>query len=67
MIVQEGDPPRPGSYVVYTDGTLSHRHASRVLLMWSEGRWWYPLSDQKFRGHCYGWIGPLPAMELIDE
>jgi hypothetical protein len=29
------------------------------FLMWIDNKWWYPGSDQKYRGEVLGWIGPL--------
>lgn len=62
ILIQEGTPSRTGLYVAYVNGDVSIR-AERKFLMWMD-RWSYPGSDQNFRGHVYGWIGPLPTMEL---
>lgn len=29
------------------------------FLTYMEGEWWYPGSDQRYRGEVKGWIGPL--------
>jgi hypothetical protein len=63
MNVQEGEPALKGLYVAYVDDEHVTRFAKRTFLMWM-GQWSYPGSDQNFRGHVYGWVGPLPAMAL---
>lgn len=30
-----------------------------IFLLWFDGRWSYVGSDQRYRGHVNGWIGPL--------
>lgn len=62
-LVDDRDPEQLGLYVVYTNDGFTDRFAGRELLSW-HGRWYRPMSDQTYRGHVYGWIGPLPAMEL---
>jgi hypothetical protein len=61
-----GTPPQPGLYVAYVDDNVPSGFAARRILMWHEGRWWYPHSDQFYRGCVYQWIGPLPALRLED-
>lgn len=29
------------------------------FLVWYKDTWFFPKSDQKFRGKVFGWIGPL--------
>ena len=65
-IYHEGKPQVPGLYVAYVNDDLDPkgaRYAKRIFLVW-DGRWNYPLSDQRYRGHVYQCVGPLPAMEL---
>ena len=63
MEIQEGTPLSPGVYVAYVNGPVNIR-ADRIFLMWFGGKWQYPLSDQTYRDHVYGFIGPLPVMPL---
>lgn len=60
----EGNPITVGAYVAYVNDDLVTRFAKRTLLFWDGQRWGYPMSDQRFRGHVYQWIGPLPALKL---
>lgn len=66
--IRDGLPPKEGSYVVYVNDDVapSMPVASRAIMQWSEGRWWYPMSTQAYREHVYGWIGPLPVLRLED-
>lgn len=59
-------PPQNGWYVAYIDGALP-RFALRRLLTWDGSRWFFPGTDQRFRGTVYGWVGPLPLMELVHD
>lgn len=64
----ETPPITPGLYLIYTDPDLDVPFAKRTLMMWTaEKRWGYLSSDQYFRGHVYGWFGPIPAMKLVNE
>lgn len=63
-MIQDG-PSDSGLYVVYTDPEVKIPWAKRLLLMWYDGVWSYPGSDQKFRGNVYGCLR-VPAMELIN-
>jgi hypothetical protein len=69
ITICEGEPTTPGVYVIYTDHAFTTKYAGRNLLQWdeSDNKWYYPLSSQSFRGNVYGWIGPLPALELVEE
>lgn len=67
-LVGEGRPAKPGLYVAYTNpDELLHKftHAERRFLVWDHG-WFYQSSDQRYRGHVYQWVGPLPALKLED-
>lgn len=66
-LVGEGTPSKPGLYVAYMnpDDLRNFSYAERRFLMWDRG-WFYPSSDQKYRGHVYQWVGPLPALKLED-
>lgn len=61
-------PRRSGLYVVYTnpDDLREFKYAERRLLVWDGRGWSYRMSDQRFRGHVYQWLGPLPALKLED-
>ena len=60
-----GIPAAKGLYVAYVNDDCNMPTAKRILLMYVD-RWCYPLSDQNYRGHVYGWVGPLPIMKLED-
>lgn len=59
-------PDETGVYVAYVNSEMTTKWAGRVLLMWQDGKWWHLGSDQKYRGHVYACIGPLPALALDD-
>lgn len=59
-------PEQSGLYVVYIDSDMTTKWADRKLMMWHDNVWTYPMSDQRFRGHVYECLGPLPAMPLLD-
>ncbi len=64
--LHENDPSSPGMYVAYVNDSIGKPvSAKRVLLMWDSG-WFYPMSDQRFRGPVYQSIGPLPVLHLFD-
>lgn len=65
LVVRDGDPTLQGVYVAYVDDEFAPRHAGRELLYWDGARWSHRMSTQYYRGHVYGYIGPLPAMELV--
>jgi hypothetical protein len=60
------DPDQVGIYVAYVNDEYLKNFAQKKFLFWTGSRWGYPMSDQNYRGHVYGWIGPLPAMRLED-
>lgn len=60
---QDRNPPAKGLYVAYVDGDYPVA-ASRMLLLWTGQQWEYQLSDQRYRGIVYAWVGPLPYLEL---
>lgn len=66
MMIEEGTPPKNGMYVAYVE-EMGIRFCQKMLLMWIDGKWCYLSSDQKYRGHAYGWIGPLSKLEIGDE
>jgi hypothetical protein len=63
MKIKKGTPPERGMYVAYVDTPLpDSKFLQKKLLMWmDDDEWWYPGSDQKYRGQIYCWIGPLPT------
>lgn len=62
----DGTPTEPGLYVAYVNGPVKVA-ADRKLLMWMpDGGWSYPGSDQKYRAHVYGYVGPLESLMLED-
>lgn len=63
MEIRDGAPLQDGLYVVYVNGPVT-TWVSRQLLTRAGGQWRYVGSDQRYRAHVYGWIGPIPAMEL---
>lgn len=60
--IQIGDPSEDGICACYVDNLALPSFTERKLLMWFRGEWAYPMSDQKFRGHVYGWVA-LPVMK----
>jgi hypothetical protein len=60
--LNKGTPTFSGVYAVYVDDPDAAQLAKRDFLMWHDGRWSYPHSDQNFRGVVHGWIGPLPGI-----
>lgn len=62
----ENVPAQNGLYVAYVDPDMDVPFSAKLLLMWMDGRWGYPGSDQNYRGTVYGWVGPLPAMRLSE-
>lgn len=60
---QDCNPPQKGLYVAYVDGDYPIA-ANRMLLIWSGTDWEYQLSDQRYRGNVYAWVGPLPLLRL---
>lgn len=61
-----GKPGVHGLYVAYVNDEQLPNYAKRAFLMWHDGRWSYPGSDQFYRGHVYQWVGPFPALKLED-
>jgi len=64
-VIGEGTPSTPGLYVAYVNDldNPKARYASRIFLSWSHDGWFYPSSDQRYRGHVYQWI-QTPPLEL---
>lgn len=58
-------PPKTGLYVAYVH-EYPVPYANKIILFYDKdwNRWGYPTSDQNYRGHVYGWIGPLPALKI---
>jgi len=54
-----GEPSEQGTYVAYARSAVPGS-TERLILVWFEGQWSYPLSDQIFRGDVIGHVGPLP-------
>jgi len=65
MKVQTGEPVEEGLYVTFVDA-LIEKNTQRILLLYVQGLWGYPGSDQLYRGKIYGWIGPLPLKTKKD-
>lgn len=63
MKIQTGRPEKEGTYVTYIDEGVSS-YPEKKLLIWDNIDWWYPCSDQFYRGIVYGWIGPLPSPKI---
>lgn len=61
------EPTKDGLYVAYVNPDWKVPYAKRKLLMYLDGKWSYPLSDQNYRDTIYGCIGPLPALRFEDE
>ena len=63
MEFEDDTPTMSGLYVAYVNNDFVQNYAKRILLMCHEG-WFYPMSGQVYRDVVYGYIGPLPALEL---
>jgi hypothetical protein len=53
------DPVQTGVYACRVESDMEGFHQD-CFLMRSEDKWFYCMSDQKYRGQVFGWIGPLP-------
>ena len=59
-------PTETGLYLCYINPQgLFKNYADYIVLFWSD-RWYYRLSDQKYRDTVYQCIGPIPPLELVD-
>lgn len=63
------DPVKPGLYLAFTDPLAGVRTKRSIFvyqsqLIWINGKWGYPGSDQNFRGKVYAWLGPLPHVSV---
>lgn len=54
-----GTPVGPGVYACRVPSENWAGLYEDEFLMWFDGRWTYPGSDQRYRGEVTGWIGPL--------
>ena len=55
----KGVPTETGMYACRTDDPHAKGLMKDQFLMWFEGRWWYPSSDQRCSLIVHGWVGPL--------
>lgn len=65
-----GDEPQvSGVYVVFVEREELSKYADRIILVYTHTSktWNYLSSAEKYRGHIYGYIGPLPTLELFDD
>ena len=60
------NPTRAGLYVAYVNDPQLTTVAARIFLMCHNGQWYRQLSDQRYRGTVYQWVGPLPVLRLED-
>lgn len=60
------EPSEDGLYVIYINDDYVTKYALRKLMLRFNNRWCYPGSDQYYRGHVYGCIGPLPILKFED-
>lgn len=63
MELEKGRPLKNGHYICWVD-QKGLPYANKLFLIWHDGRWSYPSSDQFYRGHVYQFMGPLPALKL---
>jgi len=61
---EKGDPDTVGVYACRVDG--DGLILEDKFLVWHRDRWWYPKSDQNFRGTVLGWVGPLQRKMIED-
>lgn len=66
VVMRCGSPIENGLYVAYVNPDIDLPFAEKKLLTYVDGDWGYLGSDQIYRGHVYGYIGPLPALRLGD-
>jgi hypothetical protein len=66
MEIQKGEPKQQGTYIAYVEMNEGFPYPEKQMLMWVNGRWGYPSSDQYFRKKVFGWIGPLPCPMVKD-
>ena len=59
ILYNGGDPVETGVYACRVPSDRMPGLHDDKFLMWFEGRWSYPGSDQNYRGDVDGWIGPL--------
>lgn len=64
--INKSDPKESGVYVAYVEHQFLDKYPDKELLMWHDGYWSHRMSDQKYRGKVYGWIGPLPSPTMED-
>lgn len=55
----KGTPNKTGVYAVRTPMDEAPDLLEDRFLLWFEGKWWYPRSDQRYRGEVMGFVGPL--------
>lgn len=54
------EPTRVGVYACRVDDLNMPGFHKDEFLMFIDGRWWYLFSDQRYRGHVHGFVGPIP-------
>lgn len=55
-----GQPTETGVYACRVPLDYAPDLLADKFFMWYEGQWWYPMSDQRYRGEVVCWLGPLP-------
>jgi hypothetical protein len=60
--------------VAYVEGLIQERagepkvmKTKKKILLWLRGEWSYLENGSWYRGEIYGWIGPLPYLDLEIE
>lgn len=66
-VTKGSQPTEAGSYVVYYEDWGQPFDVNRGIFMWSDGMWWYPLSDKRLRWRVMGYIGPLPGLKTVRD
>ena len=56
---ESDDPTESGVYACRVPSDHCPGLYTDIFLMWMDGKWGYLGSDQRYRGHVAGWVGPL--------
>lgn len=54
-----GSPTETGVYACRVRDDVHPELLCDRFFLWHEGAWWFPLSDQRYRGEVLGFVGPL--------
>lgn len=63
--IQTGEPHADGRYLCYVENEFLPAFTDPKILMHHKGEWFHPMSDQRFRGHVFGWVF-IPIRKVVD-